>query len=251
MCLSLHGLAARAQGPSASLQPSDRRSRGILSASPPLRRHGAALGVLVAAAGVRRKSCRCLAQAEDAETVQSALERKADAVLEKVNIKVRPGHGEARAEPLPCVAVCGIGDAPSTEGTGSVGGHLYFDLEELTGGTPAAPRWFDLESAVDTPFEELDQALALCRTAVICPSLDLTDRRKVRALRDGLKKLLDSMPLSLSRVLMLSTIGARGKDGGFNVGSFFGVDFKTGTYASLEDELTSLASRFAFIDIDT
>ncbi|CAE7252588.1 Pdrg1 [Symbiodinium sp. CCMP2592] len=127
------------------------------------------------------------------------------------------------------------------KGTGSVGGHLYFDLEELTGGTAAAPRWFDLESAVDTPFEELDQALALCRTAVICPTLDLTDRRKVRALRDGLKKLLDSMPLSLSRVLMLSTVGARGKDGGFNVGSFFGVDFKTGTYASLEDELTSLA----------
>ncbi|CAE7344492.1 unnamed protein product, partial [Symbiodinium sp. CCMP2592] len=78
----------------------------ILSASTPLRRHSAGLVVLAAAAGVRRKSCRQrkrsirpasgmsrLAQAEDAETVQSALERKADAVLEKVNIKACPSVG--------------------------------------------------------------------------------------------------------------------------------------------------------------
>ena len=53
----------------------------------------------------------------------------------------------------------------------------------------------------------------------------------------------ESAPLALSQTLVLSRIGAQEGTGGFNVGSFFGVDLKSGSYASLEDEVTSYARR--------
>ncbi|CAJ1461627.1 unnamed protein product [Effrenium voratum] len=162
----------------------------------------------------------------------------------------------AEASALPCVLVCGVDFGDDN----SVAGRLFQELQLLTAGTPN-------EAVGGLPFEQLDQLLAGCRAAAVCPPLaprDVTDRRKLRAWRDGLnlgssglgivlstahkelqqhgKLILDAVPLALSRALLLSTVGAQA-GASFNVGSFFGVDFKSGTFASLEDELTAYARR--------
>ncbi|CAJ1362838.1 unnamed protein product, partial [Effrenium voratum] len=164
-------------------------------------------------------------------------ERRADALTDQTEL-IQLGSGEAEASALPCVLVCGVDFGDDN----SVAGRLFQELQLLTAGTPNEPVWCDLEAVGGLPFEQLDQLLAGCRAAAVCPPLDVTDRRKLRAWRDGLKLILDAVPLALSRALLLSTVGAQA-GASFNVGSFFGVDFKSGTFASLEDELTAYARR--------
>lgn len=167
-------------------------------------------------------------------------EMAATELLEKTNI-IRPGTGIAEKTPLPCVAVCGMGREDDEKD--SVAAMLHRQLRIYKGGSPEEPVWFDLDTVAGRSFEELDQSLALCRTMVVCPPLNLGDRRKIKALRDGLKLLLESVPMAMNRIIVLSTIGAQAGTGGFNVGSFFGVDFKSGSYASLEDEVTAYARK--------
>ncbi|CAK8995056.1 p53 and DNA damage-regulated protein 1 [Durusdinium trenchii] len=165
-------------------------------------------------------------------------EQMADELIDGSEI-IRCGTGVAEETPLPCVAVCGVGTLEEE----SVGAAVHQEFQVFKGDGPEAPVWFDLLGVVQRSWEDLDQAMARCRTMVVCPPLGLSDRRKVKAMRDGLKILLDSCPSALNRIVILSQIGAQAGGGGFNVGSFFGVDFKSGSYGSLEDEVTVYARK--------
>ena len=156
-------------------------------------------------------------------------EMAATELIEKAKI-VQPGTGVAEKTPLPCVAVCGVG--LEDEGEESVAAMLHQQLRVQKGGGPEEPVWFDLFTVADRSFEDLDQSLARCRSMVVCPPLNLSDRRKIKALKEGLKVMLESVPTALNRIIILSTVGAQAGSGGFNVGSFFGVDFKSGRCAS-------------------
>lgn len=91
-------------------------------------------------------------------------------------------------------------------------------------------------------FEELDALLLRSRSALICPDVGDDDRRVVMAVREGLKAVLACLPDPLRRVFFLSQVGAQGMKGGVNMRSFFGLGYE-GTFAGLEDELTSSARR--------
>ncbi|CAK9111219.1 unnamed protein product [Durusdinium trenchii] len=226
------------------------------------RRWGDLLG-LVAGCGVkaakhtrrcRARAVRALEEAEKGEELEELeeldevefvmsperqeAEQMADELIDGSEI-IRCGTGVAEETPLPCVAVCGVGTLEEE----SVGAAVHQEFQVFKGDGPEAPVWFDLLGVVQRSWEDLDQAMARCRTMVVCPPLGLSDRRKVKAMRDGLKILLDSCPSALNRIVILSQIGAQAGGGGFNVGSFFGVDFKSGSYGSLEDEVTVYARK--------
>ncbi|CAE8586204.1 unnamed protein product [Polarella glacialis] len=161
---------------------------------------------------------------------------------------VEPGLGKALRLPLPCTVVCGIGPPPGEGGASSsvdesTCQRLFRRLREEAALPIEKPVWVDLTTASQQPFEELDLLMARCRAAVICPDFEEGDRRRLRAVRVGLKFAMSSFPVPLSRVVLLSQIGAQDGKGGFNLTSFFGAKTKEGTVAGFEDDLTSAARR--------
>lgn len=182
---------------------------------------------------------------------QAAIDEKVAAFLDETQgaRKVSPVRGTSGAEAaggtaagvqvpgVERVAVCGV-DSP---GSADMGRALFERLQESCS-EANQPIWVDLLEAARMPFEELDYLLLRCKAAVICPDISDTRRRSVEAAREGLKALLGSFPDHLSRVYQLSQVGAQADKGGVNMGSFFGLGY-SGTFAGLEDELTSRARR--------
>jgi len=161
-----------------------------------------------------------------------------DAAAPTGALGVEPADGLAVAGPVPCVAVCGVGDA----GAG-ISASVLARLRDEASSPFDEPRWVDLENAAAQSFEKLEASLARCRAAIICLDLGETRARSLRAAREGLRAVLPCFPSSLSKVVLLSAIGAQAARGGFNIGWIFGVSSGDGTIAGLEDELTAGARR--------
>jgi len=151
----------------------------------------------------------------------------------------RGGRAALAAHPaLQRVAVCGVGGL-SVDG---VGQRLFSLLREASPSPADDPRWVDLEQAPDVPFEDLDACFLGARAVVVCPDVNDDRRRAVEGVRAGLKAAIASLPGNLSRMVLLSRIGAQSMKGSINVRSFFGLGYE-GTITGLEDELTSAARR--------
>lgn len=171
------------------------------------------------------------------DTALDAIVARGPALAERPSVK--PGSGLAAPSVLPRVVVCGLGDIDNNE----VGRRLVERLREGTvGDALSEPLWVNLFDVPDVPIGELDVLLARCRAAVVCPDVTDDDRRRLLALRMGLRSLIECFPDPLSRVVLLSRVGAQDGKGGFNIGGFFGMS-SAGSFAGLEDELTVTARR--------
>lgn len=73
---------------------------------------------------------------------------------------IEPGRGLAARQPLPCVAVCGLG-SPEDD---SAAAELYQRLQV------AEPLWLDLSTVAQQSFEELDQSMARRRRGMVLKS---------------------------------------------------------------------------------
>lgn len=151
----------------------------------------------------------------------------------------RGGGALGLAGGVPGVAVVGVGQPGDASGPAPL---LYQALLDAARSSSEEPCWVNLLEAEGTPFEELDARLASARVAIVCPDIGDDDRRTILAERQGLKAVMASFPGRLSKVYMLSRIGAQSIKGGINMRSFFGLGY-SGTFAGLEDELTSSARR--------
>ncbi|CAK0829117.1 unnamed protein product [Prorocentrum cordatum] len=157
-----------------------------------------------------------------------------------------PALGSAEAEPsgagaavpapapeLQRVVVCGVGGGSPGARAGQ---QLFATLRDAISVTAPreAPSWVDLGSAAEAPLEELDRVFVLARTCVICPDVTDDDRRTIASMRQGIKAVLGSFPQNLSKVVMLSRVGAQAVKGGINLRSMFGLGYE-GTLTGLED----------------
>jgi len=96
----------------------------------------------------------------------------------------------------------------------------------------------DLAQVSRMPFEKVDDLLAGCNSAIVCPDMSTDSPEALEAARLGMRAILASAPNEMKKLILLSRIGAQDEKGGFNLGSFFGQDKGT-SWANLEDELTS------------
>jgi len=123
-----------------------------------------------------------------------------------------------------------------------VGQRLHALLAQASTSQAHDPRWVDLDEAAALGFETLDARLLGARAAVVCPDVQDDRRRAIEGVRAGLKAVIMSLPQKLSRLVLLSRIGAQSMKGGINMRSFFGLGYGS-TITGLEDELTSAARR--------
>eukprot|EP00971_Amphidinium_carterae_P251719 4997538-Amphidinium_carterae.1 len=124
----------------------------------------------------------------------------------------------------------------------SAAGRAFFKRVQALTSEKDQPVWVDLMQIASLRFEELDLLLASRRTLVICPDVDNEDRRTLMSIREGMKAVLASIPNFLDKAVLLSRVGAQAIKGGINLRAVFGMNYE-GTYAGIEDLLTSFARR--------
>lgn len=98
----------------------------------------------------------------------------------------------------------------------------------------------DLEELGRLNFEKAMEMLEGCSVAVVCPDAGDDRPESLEKALKGIKGLLAGTPEGLTRIVLLSHIGAQQGKGGFNIGSFFG-ESKGTSWDDLEDELTKTA----------
>ncbi|CAE8700538.1 unnamed protein product, partial [Polarella glacialis] len=89
-------------------------------------------------------------------------------------------------------------------------------------------------------FEELEKQLENCEALVVCPDSSDGSPDALEKARQGLKAVLASSPYGMTKVVLLSHVGAQEGKGGFNIGAFFGQGADK-AWSNVEDELTSTA----------
>jgi len=175
--------------------------------------------------------------AEEVEEQEARLAGKVDGLLSRAPAarasSVTPSKGPAVLEAVGRIAVCGF-----TGGKGPA--KLLLERVASLGGSE--PVWIDLKEVTRCKFEEVDDMMAGCTTAAICSDTSDDSPETLEALREGLRAILASAPDTLTKVVLVSRIGAQESKGGFNLGSFFG-EKGTAAWDAVEDELTSNARK--------
>merc|ERR1719433_946815 len=104
----------------------------------------------------------------------------------------------------------------------------------------AEPLAVNLSELARLPLEEALPILEGCKVAVVCPNADDDSPEALDGALRGLKALLSAVPYELTKIVLLSRVGAQSTKGGFNLGGFFG-ESKGASWDDLEDELTKTA----------
>eukprot|EP00929_Paragymnodinium_shiwhaense_P003141 TRINITY_DN103565_c0_g1_i1.p1 TRINITY_DN103565_c0_g1~~TRINITY_DN103565_c0_g1_i1.p1 ORF type:complete len:545 (-),score=113.69 TRINITY_DN103565_c0_g1_i1:135-1733(-) len=173
----------------------------------------------------------------DNASYRARLDEMGGSIARIDGLDIEPGNGLAKRQELPKVAFCALGERRSA---GAAADLLF---QRFAAETCHDPVWVNLLEIATKPWEEVELNLAKCRAAVIVPDLEKLDRRALQAAREGLKWVLNSFPYQLSRIVMLSQIGAQGGRGGFSLGGFFGLGIDSGTLAGIENVLTSVSRK--------
>lgn len=174
----------------------------------------------------------------EADERGAALAEKVEGLLDTVPLAsasgVAPSAPPSASLPLGCIAICSLSQSDM------VSELLLARLRDAATLGIAESRWVDLGAMEGLSLEKAQEELEGCQTAVICcDSEDDASESLEQALR-GLKALLQSAPDELTKVVLLSRVGAQQSKGGFNISAFFGDDRST-SWDDLEDELTKSA----------
>jgi len=171
----------------------------------------------------------------EADERGAALTQKVEGLLGTVPLAsasgVVPNAPPSANLPLGTIAVCSLSQSDA------VSELLLARLNDAATLGVAQSRWLDLSAMERLSLEKAQEEMEGCQTAVICCDAEDDASDTLEQVLKGLKALLQSAPDELTKIVLLSRVGAQQSKGGFNIGAFFG-DNRSTSWDDLEDELT-------------